>query len=132
MLILLVATAPGSDCACFQGSCPSTGTHKAVSAEHSCCSAEADGAKNLTAESAISAARQCCGMMGSDSPALATSHDLYHAPDEIPVNSHNISRSGQILKSVQFEQVAYPTRGPPFLIGLGTRYTYLFKRTFLI
>lgn len=130
LLLLLLALfygVPREACSCAQK--PDTST--AVAAEHSCCTPnkmESCGASGPL----LSKVKDCCGMMGQTTPAIASSIGLLSDIEHLTVKLVDLARTFSFIDPEQNKHIAYVSRDPPYLRGFGSSDSYLYKRVFLI
>jgi len=131
LLILLSVfyATPREACLCFEKSSITSSTS---SSEHSCCKSQ-ESMQCVDMGASVKNVSNCCGMTGRSSPLVANSIDLMGGNSkELQVEIICPDRFGTIAHQLCSEPIAYVNRAPPFLKGMGTSDTYLFKRTLLI
>lgn len=127
LLLALFYAGPRVSCACAQKVVVAAPAGK----EHDCCK-EKSVAPCLSSQAQLSEAKGCCGMMGTASPAVASSIQLIGSPELERIKAFSPFVGNAV------EQLVYPglsgnmNRAPPRIVGFGTSKTYLFKRTLLI
>lgn len=104
---------------------------RTISDEHSCCRPD-NSVSCSKAGSSLYKTKDCCGMMGTSSPALANSIGLLNGMEYIKVNVICLDQMFSLLRLEREQQVAYISRDPPRLRGFGSSDSYLYKRAFLI
>jgi hypothetical protein len=70
--------------------------------------------------------------MATSSPAIANSIGLLNGIERIKINVVCLDQMFSLLKVEKKLHVAYISRDPPRLRGLGSSDSYLYKRVFLI
>gem|GEM_PF-3419858 len=71
-------------------------------------------------------------MTARSSPALANSIGLLNGAEHIKINVTCLAQLFSLLEPQQTQHVAYISRDPPYIRGLGSSDSYLYKRVFLI
>lgn len=131
LLLLLLSVFFGTppQCICF---CEPISVTQLDLSEHSCCKSEVDNTVSSDRRAAFSNKQECCGMIGTDTPCLANPVDLLRSETQARNQIAWIGRMNEPEYILHEHRAVQGIRAPPYLTGLGTRYTYLFKRTLII
>ncbi len=142
ILVLLTAVEQPS-CACDNTKPSSQGSvrvpprsHVAASSvmmrEHSCCHMTPTAKFALEATDCVHQSKPCCGMVDKSSPAIANSIRITANPEPRIVKLSFFSHV-DLLHCITCQlPIARINRAPPYLKGLGSSETYLFKRSLLL
>ncbi len=134
MLLVLFWAAPHAGCLC-KASAPKENKGRAVfveaQSEHSCCQGRMTTSCKLP-DTSFSNSRNCCGMngyclpMANNSPYPAGQIEQANFQIALPCSFDNLQSTVHRL------QTSKTNRAPPYIVGLGSSKTYLFKQTLLI
>lgn len=103
--------------------------------EHSCCKDKGTVSRSCPeadAGVAVSKGRKCCGVMTESMPATISSFLILGNDERVPVKAIFVSWVGSSYRDLHAIHLLQANRAPPYIRGLGSNKTYLFKRTLLI